>query len=165
MASDKIWLTLYTKPFKESQVRDLLSSRGIEVYLPEVTVQQRSGRKKKPFFPHYLFARLDPTSGLMTDVRWTPGLRYIVRAGKRPVRVPDDVVEHIRHRLSKMEVVRPGDRFKEGDVVRIAHGPLEGLEAVFDRHLSAEGRVQILLQLMNRLVTTEVGAGDLLPLN
>ncbi|MGD2177210.1 MAG: transcription termination/antitermination NusG family protein [Anaerolineae bacterium] len=165
MASDKIWLALYTKPFKEYQVRDLLSGQGIEVYLPEITVLQRSGRKKKPFFPHYLFARLDPASGQITDVRWTPGMRYIIRAGNRPVRVPDDVVEHIRRRLAKMGVVRPEDRFKEGDVVRIARGPLEGLEVVFDRRLSAEGRVRVFLQLVNRLVATEVDAGDLLPSN
>lgn len=162
MASDKVWLALYTKPFKEYQVRDLLSDRGIEVYVPEITVQQRSGRKKKPFFPHYLFARLDPSSGLITDVRWTPGVRYIVRAGNRPVRVPDEVVEHIRRRLAKMGVLRPEERFKEGDVVRIAGGPLKGLEVVFDRRLSAEGRVRVFLQLVNRLVATEVDAGDLL---
>jgi transcriptional antiterminator RfaH len=156
-----VWLALYTKPFKEYQVRDLLSERGIEVYLPEITVQQRSGRKKKPFFPHYLFARLNPSSGLITDVRWTRGMRYIVRAGNQPVRVPDTVVEHIRRRLRTMGVVKPAECFKEGDVVRIARGPLEGLEAVFDRRLSAEGRVRVLLQLVNRLVTTELDAADL----
>lgn len=165
MASNKVWLTLYTKPFKEYQVRDLLSDRGIEVYLPEITVQQRSGRKRKPFFPHYLFARLDPTSGAITDVRWTRGMRYIVRVGDRPARVPDQVVEHIRRRLTSMAVVRPEERFKKGDVVRIAHGPLEGTDALFDRRLSAEGRVRVLLQLVNRLVTAEINASDLLPAN
>jgi transcriptional antiterminator RfaH len=165
MACDKVWLALYTKPFKEYKVRNLLSGRGIEVYLPEITVQQRSGRKNKPFFPHYLFARLDPSSGVIADVRWTPGLRYIVRAGNRPVPVPDEVVEHIRRRLAKMGVVRPEERFKEGDLVRIGRGPLQGLEAIFDRRLSAEGRVRVFLQLVNRLVATELNAGDLLPPN
>lgn len=164
MVCDKIWLALYTKPYKEYKVRNLLSGRGIEVYLPEITVQQCSGQKRKPFFPHYLFARLDPLSGVITDVRWTPGLRYIVRTGDRPVPVPDEVVDHIRRRLSQMGVVRPEDRFREGDVVRIARGPLEGAEAIFDRRLSAEGRVRVLLQLMNRLVATELNAGDLTPL-
>lgn len=165
IASNEVWLALYTKPFKEYKVRNLLRVQGVEVYLPEITVQQRSGRKKKPFFPHYLFARLDPSSAVITDVRWTPGLRYIVRAGDRPAPVPDEVVEHIRRRLTRMGVVRPEERFKEGDVVRIGHGPLEGLEAVFDRRLSAEGRVRVLLQLVNRLVATELDAGDLLPPN
>ena len=165
MACDKIWLALYTKPYKEYKVRNLLSGRGIEVYLPEITVQQRSGQKRKPFFPHYLFARLDPSSGIITDVRWTPGLRYIVRSGNRPVPVPDEVVEHIQRRLSKMEVLRPEDRFREGDVVRIDRGPFEGVEAIFDRRLSAEGRVRVLLQLVNRLVATELDAGDLITLN
>lgn len=161
--SDKVWLALYTKPYKEYQVRDLLSNRGIEVYLPEITVQRNGMQKKKPFFAHYLFARLDPSSGAITDVRWTPGMRHIVRAGDQPVGVPDRVVEHIRRRLAEMGVVRPEERFKTGDIVRIARGPLEGLEAVFDRRLSAEGRVRVLLQLMNRLVATEVDARYLQP--
>lgn len=163
MACDKVWLALYTKPFKEYQVRDLLNGRGIEVYLPEITVQQQSGRKKKPFFPEYLFARLDPSSGVMTDVRWTPGMRWIIRAGNEPVHVPDEVVDQIRRRLGSMGVVRPAERFKEGDAVRIGRGPLEGVEAVFDRRLSAQGRVRVFLQVVNRLVATEIDAGDLLP--
>jgi len=165
MASDKIWLALFTKTYKEYQVRDLLKGRGTEVYLPEITVQKGDRVKKKPFFPHYLFAHVDPSTGEITDVRWTPGLRYIVRTGNKPVPVPDRVVEEIQHRLGSMGVVRPEDRFKEGDRVRIAHGPFEGLEAVFDRRLSAEGRVRVFLQLINRLVVTELDAADLAALN
>jgi len=161
--TDKIWLALYTKPYKERQVRDLLRAQDIDVYLPEITVQQKSGTKRKPFFPCYLFARVDPRSPTLTDVRWTPGLRCIVRSGHRPVPVPDAVVEHIRRRLQQLGTLKPADRFQEGDVVRITSGPLEGLEAIFDRRVSARGRVRIFLELMNRLVAAEVDATDLRP--
>ena len=157
------WLALYTKPYKERQVRDLLRAQDIETYLPEITVQRYGGTKKKPFFPRYLFARVDPQSPTLLDVRWTPGLTYIVRVGDRPVPVPDQVIEHIRRRLEHMGTLKPEDRFKEGDHVRITRGPLEGLDAVFDRRLSAEGRVRIFLQLVNRLVAAEVDAEDLQP--
>ena len=161
--TDTVWLALYTKPYKERQVRDLLKAQDIEVYLPEITVQRYSGTKKKPFFPRYLFARIDPRSPTLTDVRWTPGLSYIVRIGDRPVPVPDPVVEHIRRRLQQMDTLKPEDRFKEGDHVRIIRGPLEGMDAVFDRRLSAEGRVRVFLRLVNRLVAAGVDADDLQP--
>lgn len=161
--TEKIWLALHTKPYKEHQVRDLLKAQDVEVYLPEITVQRQSGTKRKPFFPRYLFARLDPDSPTLTDVRWTPGLSYIVRSGTRPVPVPDRVIERIRRRLRQMGTLKPADRFQEGDRVRISDGPLRGIDAIFDQRLSAEGRVRVFLQLINRLVAAEVDAGDLRP--
>ena len=59
MADDQIWILLYTKPYKERQVQDRLRAADIEVYLPEIMVEQQSGTKKKPFFPCYLFSRVD----------------------------------------------------------------------------------------------------------
>lgn len=159
--ANEAWLLLYTKPYKERQVRDLLGAQGIATYLPEIMVERKSGMKKKPFFPCYLFVRVDPTNGVLADVRWTPGLRYIVRAGHQPVRVPDRVVDHIRHRLQQMGVMRPADRFQQGDRVRITDGPFDGLEAIFDRRLSGRGRVRVLLHYMDRLVATELDATDL----
>ena len=170
MAADSVlvpgehWFALYTKPHKEYQVRGLLRDQGVEVYLPEVRVaaRRRDRRERKPFFPHYLFARLDPRDGLMARVRWTPGLRRVVSAGDRPVLVPDEVVAYVRRRLATMADVGPEDPFRKGDVVRIVRGPFEGLDAIFDRRLSAEGRVRVFLELVSRLVAAELDTGDLL---
>jgi len=159
------WFALYTKPHKEYLVRDILQRRGVEAYLPEVRVANpRRGRRTwRPFFPQYLFARFDPWSGEAVRVQWTPGLRRVVSAGGQPVPVPDGVVSHIRHRLERMVVVQPEGPFKKGDRVRILRGPFEGLDAVFDRRLTPEGRVRVFLELMSRWVAAELDLGDLLP--
>ena len=163
-ALGKRWFALYTKPHKEYQVRGLLCNQGVEVYLPEVrvAVRRRDRRDRKPFFPHYLFARLDPRDSLMAKVHWTPGLRRIVSSGGHPVPVPDEVVGYLRHRLEAMGAVEPEDPFRKGDTVRVVHGPFEGLDVVFDRRLSPEGRVRVFLDLMGRLVAAEMDAEDLL---
>lgn len=165
VASREHWFALYTKPHKEYLVRDRLRSHGLEVYLPEVAVavRRRDRRARKPFFPHYLFARFDLHSGAMAKVRWMPGLRRIVSAGSQPVPVPDEVVAHIRRRLATRVEAELESPFRKGDVVRILHGPFEGLDAVFDRRLSPKGRVRVFLELMSRLVTAELDLGDLLP--
>lgn len=159
------WVAFYTKPHKEYAVRDFLAERKIEVYLPEVrTRTRRAGRRgMRPFFPHYLFARLDLEDGAMAQVRWIPGLRRIVSFGDKPAPVPDEVVAHIRHRLAAMKEAEPAGPFNKGDAVRVLRGPFEGLDAIFDRHLSPEGRVRILLDIMGRLVATELDVDDLLP--
>lgn len=159
------WFALYTKPHKEYQVQGLLRDQGVDVYLPEVRVaaRRRDRREKKPFFPHYLFARFDPRDGPMARVRWTPGLRRIVSSGGLPVPVPNEVVAYLRRRLAAMAEVGPEEPFRKGDVVRIVRGPFEGLDAVFDRRLSPEGRMRVFLELMGRLVAAELDTGDLLP--
>ena len=159
------WFALYTKPHKEYLVRDLLTNQKIEVYLPEISVKtkRRDRRSKRPFFSHYLFARPDPRDGVIAKLRWTPGLRCIVSMGGRPVLVPDEVVQEIRRRLTTMAQVEPEDRFRRGDVVHVMRGPFEGLDAVFDRKLSAEGRVRVFLEWISRRVAAELDVEDLLP--
>jgi transcriptional antiterminator RfaH len=164
MTSEKRWFALYTKPYKEYLVRDLLRSRGAQVYLPEITVIDRSRRRKrKPFFRNYLFACLDPRGSLMGKVRWTPGLRRIVSAGSRPVVVPEQVVDHIRRRLARMGAVEAEGPFEKGDPVHIVSGPFEGLDAVFEERLSPRGRVRVFLEWMGRLTAAELDLGDLAP--
>jgi transcriptional antiterminator RfaH len=158
------WFALYTKPHKEYMVQGLLRNQQVETYLPEiaVAVRRRDRRDKKPFFPHYLFARLDPRSDRMAKVHWTPGLRRIVSAAGQPVPIPNEVIAHIRHRLATMVEEKPTSPFRQGEIVRVTCGPFEGLNAMFDRVVSPEGRVRVLLELMGRLVATDLDVGDLL---
>lgn len=158
------WFALYTKPHKEYMVQGLLRHRDVETYLPEiaVAVQRRDRRSRKPFFPHYLFARLDPRGDQMTKVHWTPGVRRVVSAGGQPVPVPEEVVAHIRHRLATLVEEQPAAPFRHGEIVHVTHGPFEGLNAMFDRALSPQGRVRVLLELMGRLVAADLDLEDLL---
>jgi len=164
MSIQGYWFALYTKPHKEYLVRDLLSAQKVEVYLPEIAVKRRrrDRRERRPFFPHYLFARLGSQDGMIAKLRWTPGLRCIVSTGGRPVPVPDEVVQEIRRSLATMAQVEPEEPFRPGDVVRIVRGPFEGLHAVFDRRLSPQGRVRVFLQWMSRRVPTDLDLEDLL---
>ncbi len=159
------WLALYTKPHREYFVRDRLQGQGVEVYLPEVrvAVPRRERREYKPFFPHYLFARLDLQDARNANLHWTPGLRSVVTCGGQPVPVPDGVVSALRRRLATMSMVAQQFPYKAGDLVQVAHGPCDGLHAVFDRRLSAEGRVKVFLKLVSHWVAAELDISDLQP--
>jgi transcriptional antiterminator RfaH len=154
------WLTLCTKPKMERQVINLLQSRGIEGYLP--LLQQFSAHRRRlepvPFFPCYLFATVDPNSTDLVSVSWLPGLRYVVRFDDRPAWVSDQVIQEVRNQLTRRE--RSGgagqSKFKPGDRVRITTGPLKDLEAVFDRNVSKDNRVRILLEFLRQLTACEV---------
>jgi transcriptional antiterminator RfaH len=163
--SKRNWYALYAKPHKEYLVQEVLSTNGIETYLPQipVVVRRRDRRSMKPFLPQYLFAHFDPDEQRFADISWTPGLRRIVSAGGRPVVVPDEVVMYLRRRLENMQETDVLDApFKKGEVIRITHGPLEGLEAIFDQQITPKGRVLVFLNVMSRLVKTELDLEDLI---
>lgn len=165
----KHWYALYTKPRNEYLVRDWLESRGFETFLPTLT--QLSKRRppetrERPFFARYLFTRLDLLTVALSSVNWAPGVTSIVSFDGQPAAVPDQVIEWLRDRLAYANrfpcheslALRPNDR------VRIAAGPLRGMEAIFDQHLSAQGRARVLIDLLGRLTACEIDLASLRPL-
>jgi transcriptional antiterminator RfaH len=158
------WYTLYTKPNAEYQVAATLQKRGIETYLAEIeSPNGRKGREKKPFFPCYLFVRVDFDETGLSQVQWTPGLRRIVAFDDRPVPLSDEVINLIRHRL---EGVNAGDEppihpFHAGETVRITDGPLVGMQAVFEGPSTPSERVQVLLTFLGQASRAYISVNDL----
>jgi len=118
----------------------------------------------EPLFPGYLFARCETADGnpeLWNAVRWAPGVKMILGTDGAPVPVPSFVIEAIQARVQDLGFVRPGFRFAASDRVVMRHGPLAGLEAVFDRPLSRSGRVRVLMRLLGQERAVQVDAVDL----
>jgi len=160
----KHWYALYTKPNAEYQVASVLDSRGIEVFLPTVkSFRPRRGHLDEPFFPSYLFIRVNLTEVGFPLIQWTPGLRWIVTFGGKPVAVPDEAIEFIRAQLDELDGQGglPNHGFKPGDRVRIVSGPLRGLHAIFEGPKGPAERVRILVNFLGRLNRTEIPVSDL----
>jgi transcriptional antiterminator RfaH len=159
----KQWYTLYTKPKAEYQVATALRERGIQTYLPETEAPKaHQGRERRPFFPCYLFVKLDFETAGLSHVQWTPGLRRIVAFGDRPVPLPEEVINLIRRRLDGTNGNgRPGHDFKPGDTLRITDGPFQGMLAIFDRPTTPAERVQVLLNILGRANRARIPATDL----
>ena len=156
------WYALYTKPRKERQVETTLRGQGIETFLP--TVQRKVRRRDRPdhvvYFPCYLFARIDLGAVPRSSIDWMPGIRRIVGSGGQPAVVGDEIVATIRSRLDTIEQVGYGG-LKQGDRVRIVSGPLRDLEAVFDRPMSPENRVRVLLDVVGRMTPVDIDYADI----
>lgn len=157
------WYTLHTKPNAEYQVATALTQRGLQTYLPEIeTVKPRQGRVNKPFFPCYLFLRVDFAQIGFAQVQWTPGLRRVIAFDHQPVALPDEVIDLIRLRLGELE--RSGGwvcPFKPGETVRIIDGPFREMLAIFDRPTSSAERVQVLLHILGHASRAELSVHDL----
>ena len=159
----KNWYALHTKVNSEKKVARLLSQREIETYVPEIQYSSRDRVRIRPFFPGYLFMYLDLDTANPAHWQWTPGLRRIVAYGRKPIPVPEEVISLIRYKLDEM-ASKKGRRsydFEPGDIVRIKDGPFEDMLAIFDKEISPDGRVQVLLTALNRSVRVSIAGSDL----
>lgn len=154
------WHTLFTKPRMERRVAETLAGRGLEVFLPLLHYHGKRGDPLgKPYFPRYLFARLDWEACGATAVQWTPGLTRVVAFDGRPAVLDDARLEYLRSALDELD----GDEYlalKPGQPVRLRRGPFADVNAVFDGRLNGPQRVTVLLQMLGRAVRVEVAAAD-----
>lgn len=155
------WYALFTKPRREQQVGEILSEKGIETYVPTIQVRQRGRIVEKPFFPRYMFMRLDFDDVGLSEVQWTPGLTRVVSFGNGPTPVPEVIIDRLKEQLEQLRREGVFSPFRPGDRVRITSGPLRDFEAVFDTHLSATDRVRILVEFLRSVRRVEIDVDDI----
>jgi transcriptional antiterminator NusG len=136
-----------------------LFHQEIEVFLPLLETFQYSHakvlQKIKPLFSNYLFAKLDIDAHYY-KVKWTRGVNKILGSGVEPVPVSEKVIQTIRERTGKGNLVKMEEEWREGDPVRINSGPFKELIGVFQRKMSDSGRVRILLNLIGVDVPVQI---------
>ncbi|MHC4216484.1 MAG: transcription termination/antitermination protein NusG [Planctomycetota bacterium] len=160
----KRWYTLYTKPRSERAVALLLQQHEIETYLPEITATTAQKTERRvPFFPSYLFIRLDLKVDNPTLWRWVPGVRRLVSYGDRPVAVPDEIINLIGFKLAELDVKmpKPFHQLKPGDMVKITSSPFKDMLAIFEGPTTPSDRVYVLLTSLNNSVRLRIAPSGL----
>ena len=147
----KLWYVVQTKAGNEHRVQTHLLNQEIDAFLPLLDTFQCSNGKMihriKPFFPNYLFARLDLKRHYL-KVKWTRGVSRILGTGRGPIPISERVVQSIKERAGEDHIVKLEEQWKEGDAIQITSGPLKDLVGVFHTKMSDSGRVKILLSLI-----------------
>ena len=124
------WFAVTVAPQHEQSAEKGLAAKGFKTYLPlYLAVRQWSDRTKTlhlPLFPGYVFCRFDKTQHTMV-VR-TPGVRTIVSFGGEPASIPEAQLDVVRKMLASGSQVEPWPFLEAGQRIRIASGPLSGVE-------------------------------------
>lgn len=151
------WYAVRVRPNFEAAVAPALQGKGYEVFPPTYTTRKkRRGRTVRltlPLFPGYVFCRFSFERRL--PVLMSPGVVHVVSAGKRPLDVSDHEIRSIMRMTEGTAPVRPWPFVQAGGIVRIAGGPLAGIEGVL---MEPNGRPRIALSitLLQRSVSAEV---------
>jgi transcriptional antiterminator RfaH len=145
------WYVVKTKPKNEERAQSFLEDHGFITFLPWMEIphynQGNATKKLKPLFPNYLFARFD-LSLHYPLVKWGRGINTVLGYGKYPTPISDDVIQIIKNKADDKNIVRKAIHLSNNDHIRIASGPFKDLLGIFDRWVSDEGRVRILLNLI-----------------
>ena len=146
------WLLIHSKPNKADFLYSEIAARGIECYYPQIRVRPVNprARKKRAYFPGYLFVKADPQSVQVSELRWLPGSNGCVEFDRTPATVPDLVIKKIRQHVDELNASFENSHHDivKGEEVEIIDGPLTGYNAIFDRHLSGIGRVRVLINVL-----------------
>jgi transcriptional antiterminator RfaH len=146
------WHAVHTKPHQEHLAALSLERLGVETFCPQLKqiklVRRRRQEVIRPLFPGYLFAQFH-VEAQYRAVNYATGVQRVVAWGTEPAIIDDSLIVSIRDRMQNGCVIVRPTPFIPGQIVRIMEGPLQGLEAVFERELSDEQRVIVLMQAVS----------------
>jgi transcriptional antiterminator RfaH len=159
------WYVMRSKPNREEFLEGQLISRDVEVYYPRIRVKPVNprSRKHKPYFPGYLFLRIDLEHNSVTNLERIPGVVRLVSFGGEVSTVPNAIVQAIRVKVDEINSSggqkSPG--LSAGTVVKIEHGPFEGYEGIVDARVPGKERVRVLLKMLqDRKIPVELPVED-----
>ena len=145
--SEYQWFALYTRSQSERKVAVELQYHGIEVFLPMISRwRQWSDRKKKvdePLFRSYVFVFVSDKE-YYTALNVPGAVRFVTFGGKA-VPIPENQIVAIREYLKEPEEIAEAEvSFKEGELVRIKAGPMEGL---IGKMLRYKNKFRLIIQI------------------
>lgn len=167
---DRKWSVVVSHPNAERLAKHNLENQGFEVYLPlavsakpVTTKNPEGGLLIRPFFPRYMFVRLNPAIDRWRSIFSTIGVKSIMVAGETPLVVKDGVVAEIQAREEDgfIKITAAADlcRFQRGDLVRY-RTPNGDLDAMFLEPVD-KTRAAILFNLLGREVDVVVTLASL----
>jgi transcription antitermination factor NusG len=161
------WFVLQAAPQRELPLVKLLKAHGLHSYVPQFPLPKRakpeSVRSSRPrlVFPGYVFFKVPAGFKDWADVLWAGGVRRILWQEGGPALIDDAVIDHLKDRLAAGKLVPVRPTLLAGQPVLIERGPLAAVDAIFDKHLDADSRVQVLVEMMGRRVRVQVDLRDL----
>jgi transcription antitermination factor NusG len=160
------WFALRVKSRSEKIVSTIARNKGFEEFLPLYQSRRRwSDRFKSvelPLFPGYVFCRLNPEFRL--PLLTIPGVLGFVGIGRVPAPIEDTEIAAIQTAIGAGLLAEPYPFLEVGQRVRVAEGPLTGLEGLLVE-VRKQQRIAVSVSLLKRSVAVEIDRHWVRPLD
>lgn len=164
-AGERNWYVIRVKPQHERTVSYALARKDFDCYVPLYTAKRRWADSLKeldlPLFPGYVFCRMNHAHA--AEILRMPAVYQLVGEGNWPAFIEEPELHRIQ-RIEKAGLpISPWPYLKKGQQVRVASGPLAGLDGVLATTPST-WHVVVNVQLLQRGVAVAVNQRDLITL-
>lgn len=160
------WFALRVKSRTEKVVSMIARNKGYEEFLPLYQSRRKwSDRFKSvemPLFPGYVFCRLNPEFRL--PLLTIPGVMSLVGIGKIPAPIEEAEISAIRAAIGAGLSAEPYPFLEAGQRVRLAEGPLTGLEGLLVE-VRKQHRLVVSVSMLKRSVAVEIDRHWVRPLD
>ena len=155
------WYAIWTKSHSEQLVADQLAAKGLDIFLPKITVWSRSGGVRHairiPMFSGYLFVHAGVDKNVYLDVIRARGVvRMLGERWDSLCAIPKPEIEALQQVVSSGLAVTPHSYLSEGQRVRITAGPLKGVDGILVENKSEKGILVLSVELLRRSVAVQI---------
>jgi transcription antitermination factor NusG len=154
------WYVVHTRSRHETKVQSGLEARGLEVFLPRITLRSRRRDRfqllSAPLFPGYLFVRTDLSPWAYDGIIRHQGVVRILGSKDRCVPVAPETVASIQSILESGRSFYPWPRLLPGRRVRVVAGPLCGAIGTIRRRKPGKCRLVVGVELLGRSVAVDL---------
>ena len=160
-AAEVYWSCVRTRPRWEKKFAEWLRGQRRTFFLPVFRHVTVSGRKRRvselPLFPGFVFVAGDSAK---KDFAQTGSVAYVLHPrGPQEAAQLHRELRNIWRGLTAGVYVSPVRNLAAGEICRIVHGPLQGVEAKFER-MGRDGRLILQVEMMGGGIAVEVAAAE-----
>jgi len=165
---DANWYAIWTRSHSEQLVADQLIGKGLDVFLPKMSIWSRRGGVRHviqvPMFSGYVFLHEDVDKNTYIEVLKARGVvRILGDRWDRLSPIAGVEIESLQRALDAQLTLAPYPYLREGQRVRMTAGPLKGVEGVLVKNKMRKGLLVLSVNLLQQSVVALVDCTYVVP--
>jgi transcription antitermination factor NusG len=151
------WYGIRTRSNQEKIAAAVLTDKGYEPFVPVYQVRRRWSDRvvttERPLFSGYVFCRFDYNH--RSPIVTTNSVVSVVGFGGQPTPIPDEEINAVRAIVESGIAAEPAPFLREGQRIRVTHGPLKSVEGALVRKKSVWSLV-VAIEILQRCISVEI---------
>ena len=155
------WYAIWTKSHSEQLVADQLAAKGLDIFLPKISIWSRRGGVRHairvPMFSGYLFLRANVDKNVYLEVIKARGVvRMLGERWDSLCAIAHHEIAALQQLVSSGLAVTPYSYLREGQRVKVTAGPLRGVDGILVENKSEKGILVLSVELLRRSVAVQI---------